>query len=283
MQTDTAQRFIFENSAIRGAIVRLDRSYHAISQQRAYPPSVLQFLGETLVANILLSDTLKYEGQTTMQMQHDGPLKMLVAKCNHHLHIRGLAQWDESCSDLLLRDSFKNGQLIITVQPDQRVDFYQSIVKINNQPIAQVMEHYFLQSEQLPTRLWLAVNHESAVGLLIQQLGQNKHDQEQKNAIWDEVTLLTDTVTENELLTLDNQTLLHRLYHEHDLRLFDPKPLEFRCGCNLTKMEGAILTMGHDEAVELLKQQKKIVVTCEYCNYEYSFAEAEIQAIFAKH
>lgn len=283
MQTDSVQRFMFENSAIRGEIVRLEHSYHTISQQRMYPPSVLQFLGETLVASVLLSSTLKYEGQITMQMQHDGPLQMLVAKCNNHLHIRGLAQWDETCGDQQLHDSIKEGKLVITVQPDNRVDFYQSVVEIKNKPIAEVMEHYFVQSEQLPTRLWIAANQQFAVGLLIQQLGQEAEDLNQKQIIWEEITLLTDTVTEDELLNLDNQTLLHRLYHESDVRLFNPKPVEFRCSCSLTKMQGAILIMGREEAQTLLNQYKKIAVKCEYCNNEYSFSEAEVQAILANH
>jgi molecular chaperone Hsp33 len=283
MKTDYAQRFIFEGSAIRGEIVRLEQSYHTISQQRDYPPSVLKFLGETLVSNVLLSTTIKYQGQTTMQIQQDGPLQLLVAKCNNHLHIRGLAKWDDKYSDQKLNDSVKNGQLVITVQPDNQVDVYQSVVKLNNQPVAQVMDHYFSQSEQLSTRVWLAVNHEFAVGLLIQQVGQDGQDEEQKKAMWEEIVMLTNTVTENELLTLDDKTLLHRLYHEYDLRLFEPKPVEFRCSCSLTKMEGAILTMGRAEAIKLLDQYKKISVKCEYCNYEYSFTEAEAHAILANH
>lgn len=283
MKTDSVQGFLFENSAIRGQIVRLEHSFHTISQQREYPSCVLRFLGETLVANVLLTTTLKYEGQTTMQMQQDGPLKMLVAKCNNHLHIRGMAQWDEMASDRDLSEMVRNGQLVITVQPDNQTDVYQSVVKINNQPTAQVMEHYFSQSEQLPTRLWFAVNHQYAVGLLIQQLGQQEKDQVDKDRLWEEVIMLTDTVTENELLNLGNETLLHRLYNEHDLRLFEPKPVEFRCSCNFTKMQGAILIMGRDEAIELLNQYKKLTVTCEYCNNEYTFSEEQVREILSNH
>ncbi len=283
MITDSAQGFIFENSAIRGQIVRLERSFQTIGQQREYPAAVLRFLGETLVSNVLLSTTLKYQGQITMQMRPNGPLEMLVAKCDNDLRVRGLAQWDEECAEYTLTDSVQSGQLVITVQPENQVDVYQSVVNINHQPIAQVMEHYFSQSEQLPTRLWLAVDQKRAVGLLIQQLGEDKLDLEQSKAIWEEVVILTNTVTQNELLNLDNKTILHRLYHEHDLRLFEPKPVEFRCGCNFTKMQGAILIMGRDEAIVLLNQYKKLTVKCEYCNSEYAFTEDEVLAILANH
>ncbi|MDQ2993353.1 MAG: Hsp33 family molecular chaperone HslO [Pseudomonadota bacterium] len=283
MHTDYAQRFIFQNSAIRGEIVRLERSLHTISQQREYPSSVLKFLGETLVANVLLTTTLKFEGQITMQMQHDGPLQMLVAKCNHHLQIRGVAQWDETCSDQQLQNSFKHGKLVITLQQNDRVDFYQSVVAINNQPIAQVMEHYFVQSEQLPTRLWLASNANVTVGLLVQQIGQEESDREASESCWEEVIMLTSTITENELLNLDNETLLHRLYHEHEVRLFNPKPVTFHCGCNITKMQGAILVMGREEALKLLNEFKNVSVKCEYCNNEYTFTEAEVLDILANH
>lgn len=283
MNNDCAQSFMFENSAIRGQLVRLDRSFHTISQQRDYPSSVLRFLGATLVSNVILSTTLKYQGQTTIQIQQEGPLRVLVAKCNNHLHIRGVATWDDKATNAALAQSVKHSQLVITVQPDNQVDPYQSIVNINDQPIAQVMEHFFVQSEQLPTRLWLAVNDQFAVGLLIQQLGHDKCDHEEKKAAWDEVVMLSSTVTENELLTIDNETLLRRLYHQHDVRLFEPKPVEFRCSCSFVKMQAAILVMSREEIIQLLNQYKKITVTCEYCNSEFGFSEAQIQEILANH
>ncbi len=283
MKKDYVQRFIFEGAPIRGEIVRLENSFNIISQQRDYPSFVLKFLGETLVSNVMLSTTLKYEGQTTMQMRQEGPLEMLVAKCNNHLHIRGLAKWDEDSSFEDLKDTLNNGQLVITVQPENQVDVYQSIVKISYQPVAQVMEHYFSQSEQLKTRLWLAVNHQFAVGLLLQLVGQDKHDEEQTKALWEEIVMLTATLTEEELLTLDDLTLLRRLYHEYDLRMFEQKPIEFRCTCNTTKMESAILVMGQDEANKILNQYKKLTVKCEYCNNEYTFSEADVRAVFARH
>lgn len=281
MKSDTVQRFIFENSAIRGEIVHLTHSFVTISQQRDYPAYVLQFLGETLAASVLLTSTIKYEGQLTMQIQQEGPLRILVAKCNNDLHIRGLAQWDETASHQQLQHSIRQGKLVITVQPNNH-EPYQSIVAINDQPTAQVLEHYFVQSEQLPTRLWLAVNNHSAVGLLIQQLG-SEEDEQQKSNLWEEVCLLTDTVSDKELLHLDNETLLHRLYHEHDVRLFEPKSVAFRCSCNLTKMENAILMMGQNEIDQLLKEFKEITVKCEYCNSEYSFTEEHVKAIMVHH
>lgn len=283
MQKDYVQRFIFEGKPIRGEIIRLEKSFSIITQQRDYPSFVLKFLGETLVSNVMLSTTLKYEGQTTMQMRQEGPLEMLVAKCNNQLHIRGLAKWNDNASFEELKNTLNNGQLVITVQPDNQVDVYQSIVKISHQPVAQVMEHYFSQSEQLKTRIWLAVNHQYAVGLLIQQVAQTDNKEDENNAFWDEIVMLTNTITENELISLDDLTLLRRLYHEYDLRMFETKPVEFRCTCNMTKMEGAILVMGQDEAYNILKQHKKLSVKCEYCNNEYTFSEAEVRAVFANH
>lgn len=129
----------------------------------------------------------------------------------------------------------------------------------------------------------MAVNHQYAVGLLIQQVGQDQHGEEHKKALWDDIIMLTNTITEDELLNLDDLTLLRRLYHEYDLRMFEPKPVEFRCSCNMTKMEGAILVMGQKEADEVLKQYKTLSVKCEYCNNEYTFSEAEVRAVFAHH
>lgn len=284
MQTDISQRFLFEHHAIRGEIVRIERAYQTILSQRPYPESITHFLGQTLLANILLSNTLKYEGQTTIQMQQeDSPIKMLVTKCNHHSHIRALASWHESCSDSILSDTLSKGKLVITVQPDHNTNFYQSIVAIDQQAISTVMEHFFLQSEQIPTRLWLAADQHRAVGIALQKMPTNENAQLTEDDIWEEVVLLADTLSQQELLSLNNTDILHRLYHQHDVRIFEPKPITFQCSCSQSKMEGALLATGKEEAEQILEEHQAIVVTCEYCQAEFSFSPEQVHTIFSHH
>lgn len=281
IRPDTCQRFIFNELPIRGEIVRINHSLQTILGQKVYPTVIAKFLSETLLANILLCSTLKFNGQITMQVQQEtGPIKLLVAKCDNHLNIRGVAQWDEDCGENMLLRNLQQGHLVITTQLNNRTDFNQSIVHIKEQPIAQVMEHFFEQSEQIPTRLWLRASENSAAGLLLQQLPDSKS---QGQELWEEINMLTETITDHELLHDDTLSLLHKLYHEHDIRLLDERPVSFKCACSVAKMENAVRTAGYDEAKKVLEEFKSLVVTCEFCQHQYAFSAAEVEAMFNAH
>lgn len=283
MQRDFSHRFIFENQPLRGVLVRIEESYQTILSQRDYPKVIQGFLGEVLLSNILLCNDLKYSGEITMQMQQENsPIKMLVAKCNDQLQIRGLASWREGFHEQMLIENLSAGRLIITMQPSEKRQQYQSIVEIASQPISQIMEFFFQQSEQLPTSIWMATSDKSAVAILLQQLPSEDGRLEAVD-IWKEVNVLTETVTMDELFQLDTETLLHRLYSEHDLRLFESKPVQFYCPCSQSKMEGALLMMGYEEAIGILDQHQVILVTCEYCQQEFGFDREQVRTIFSRH
>ncbi|MDF1645725.1 MAG: Hsp33 family molecular chaperone HslO [Legionellaceae bacterium] len=279
--TDTLQRFLFKDTCVRGKIIRLDSTLKTIVQQHDFPFEICELLSQTLCATVLLSAMLKYDGQLTMQFQGEGPLKMLVAKCDNHHNVRGAANWDKESLPSDLKNDFENGELIITIQKNKPNQRYQSIVKINHQSISQSLENYFLQSEQVETRLWLAYDksREEAVGLLLQKLPDETDAQSQ----WQHIQMLANTITDKELLNWDNETLLTQLFNEETIQLFEPQPVRFYCPCNVEKMLNAITVLGEEEALSMLSVNRLIEVTCEYCNKQFEFNADEIKRLFTRH
>lgn len=277
---DTCQRFMFEQAPIRGEFVHLSESYRTIMNQHRYPTVIRELLGEALVAAVLLAEIIKFEGELTLQFQSDGPVSLLVAKCNSKGDIRGLATWRDDISPINVPSALGEGQLVVTITYDNQVKPYQSIIPLHHQTISQALEAYFMQSEQLPTRFYIAVSSEGACGLLLQILPNESS--EALNNTWEEVVILADTLASDELLTLENSEILRRLYHEHDLRLFDSTSIQFKCHCSVERMEGAIFTLGQEETELILKTDKEIKVTCEYCNNTYGFDKAQVLDIFSK-
>ena len=167
---DQIQRFLFTDLNIRGAIVRLEKSFQTIIAQHHYPKPIAVLLGEALLATVLMTNTIKFRGQMTVQFQGEGPLEMLVAKCDHLNNIRGLAQWvnDALAGDVV--SAISAGSLVVTIEPYDQVKPYQSVVPVENRKIAGALEHYFNLSEQLATRFWLKVVDGQAFGLMLQTL-----------------------------------------------------------------------------------------------------------------
>lgn len=282
---DIVQSFIFENANVRGEIVRLDESFQTIVKQHAYPEAIRTLLGELLVTSCLLNGIIKTKGRLTVQFQGKDPLKLILAQCSNEFNIRGLAQWEGDLSEEDLLLALKNGVLAIMIDPDATTSRYQGIVSWQGNSLTESIEGYFRDSEQLPTRLWLAVNETTAVGFLLQTLpseGTKKINPVIPGEDWEHILCLTETITAEELLTLDNYTLLHRLYSQEEVRVFEPAPVAFGCTCSTQRGEHAIFMLGQEEAEQELKDKQIIVVTCEFCNSEYKFDKVDVATIFKK-
>lgn len=278
MVQDSIQRFIFENTDIRGEIVRLNATYCEILSKHHYPSVIKNILGEALIAACLLSATLKYDGQLTIQFQSQGTLKLLVAKCNQNNEIRALAQYDETA--LLNNDNlFINGQLVVTIEPDNKVKPYQSIIPLTENSIAANIENYFGQSVQIPTKIMLATAAQQAVAVLLQLLPNQTQSSEDRENFWQHAVHLAETLKSEELLQLSNETILHRLYHQEILRLFEPQPVSFVCQCSLARMESVVKMLGQPETDDIFKTKQIIDITCEYCNKVYSFDRIDVAKI----
>lgn len=274
---DSLRRFVFEDSSVRGELVYLDATWQAVLARRDYPPSVRALLGEAMAAAVLLSATIKFTGSFTLQIQGDGPVYLLVVQCTSERTLRGLARWKGSVSDGPLDEMFGGGRLAITIDPGQAKERYQGIVELGSGRIQDALEDYFRRSEQLATHLWLAADANRAVGMLLQNLPGENADQD----AWGRVVHLGKTLTDAELLELPAREILHRLFHEEDVRLFGREPVSFRCGCSREAIEDILRRLGYDEVRDILREQGRVKVDCEFCGQHYEFDPVDARQVFA--
>ena len=276
MQSDSLHRFLFEHVAIRGELVHLDASYQAVLEKHDYPSVVQKLLGEMMAALALLSATLKYKGRLSAQLQGNGPLSLLVVETDHERHMRAIAHWQGELPEGDLAALAGDGRLAITVEQESG-ERYQSVVALTGNSLADALTDYLMRSEQLDTLLWLAADQQRAAGLLIQKLPEQDGDAED----WNRISQLSGTITNTELLELDGRDVLHRLYHQEDIRLFDPMPVSFRCNCSRERVTGMLRNLGIDEIHAILEEQGSIEVACEFCNHKYAFDSVDAEQLFA--
>jgi molecular chaperone Hsp33 len=277
---DCLQRFIFENSHVRGEHVQLDRSIQEIIGQRKYPLVISKYLRQIAVVACLLSATIKFKGRLTIQFQSSGAFSLLVAQYTHDRRIRALARFDETKASGDFKKCFEQGELVVSVLQDNQTVAYQSIVPLSGKSVAQAMEDYFFQSVQLPTKIFIATRVKQGVGFLLQKLPDTKLEAKEE-ILWEHVITLANTLTEKELLALDLSNLLFRLFQEESIRIFAPEKIKFSCNCSKFRMEGPVGMMGEEEAMSLLSTHKMIEVTCDFCGESYRFERQEVEAIFS--
>ncbi|MCV6627000.1 MAG: Hsp33 family molecular chaperone HslO [Cellvibrionaceae bacterium] len=285
---DSLQHFIFENSDIRGEVISLAEAYQQVraNNSRAeggLPEPVLRLLGEFMAAVSLLSGTLKFEGVLTLQAKGSGPMPMIMAEASYQKGLRAAVQVD-AASQIGDAPSFtellgQGGLLAILIQPDKG-ERYQGIVPLEKPELAACLEDYFAQSEQLATRIWLAADQAHAGGLMLQALPQQLADAEHNECHWQHLVALADTIKNDELLGLDAHTILHRLFHEEQLRLFDPQPVAFACSCSEQRCASAIMAMGQAEAEQIVAEQDLITMDCHFCGQQYQFGPEQLAKLF---
>lgn len=277
-ETDSLQRFLFEHANIRGEIAHLKECYQTIMQQRPYPPMVKNLLGEALVSCLLLAGSIKFEGEISLQFQGDKRLSLLLVQCDHQLNVRAFAAYEEGLDIKDYAEAFLQGKMVLTINQYNKTQAYQSIVPLQSTSMSENLTHYFAQSEQVASKVWLAVGDDMAAGMLLQLMpGQDSIQREQ---FWEYAVHLGQTVSEQELLNLDNATLLHRLYHETELRLFDSRSVRFRCRCSEEKMKEVLKILGEEEAKQLLQEKGTIDISCDFCNKQYSYDPIDITMLF---
>lgn len=276
--SDSLQRFIFEHAPIRGELVQLAATWQAVTERHAYPAPLRQVLGELMAAGALLAATLKFEGTMILQLHGSGPVKLIVVECSSGHAMRATAKWDGDIPEGNLRTLLGNGRFAISLVPESGQQSYQGVVDLNADSIAAALEHYMATSEQIATRIWLASDDNRSAGLLLQKLPERESADDDA---WPRAEHLASTVKPEELLGLEPQQLLHRLFHEEDLRVFEPRPVFFRCSCSRDRVVGMLRMLGRDEVRGVIAERGEVEVHCEFCNRRYAFDAVDSEAIFA--
>ncbi len=276
---DQLHRYLFENHAVRGELVTVSDTFQHMLANHDYPVPVKNLLGEMLVATSLLTATLKFSGDITVQLQGDGPLKLAVINGNHQQQMRGVARLQgDIAADSSLRDMVGNGYLVITITPTEG-ERYQGVVGLDGDDVAACLENYFQQSEQLPTRLFIRTGEhdgrQCAAGMLLQVLPAQHGNRED----FDHLTQLTATVKAEELFGLPANDVLYRLYHQENVTLYEPQPVEFKCHCSRERCADAMMTLPADEVSDILAQDGQIDMHCDYCGSHYLFNAQDIDNI----
>ena len=293
---DTLQRFLFENLAVRGELVHLEATWQAILERHSYPAPVQKILGELMSAVSLLLATLKFKGQLIAQIQGDGPVSLLVVEGTTDKTLRATATLNEGQNDFSdgsLQGVFGDARLVITLEPEQG-ERYQGIVALKGENLAAALTDYLLRSEQLDTDLWLVADDKQAAGLLIQKLPDTEKVKSSSNILsfdsseenidldgWNRIQQLSSTIKDEELLLLGAEEIIHRLYHEEDVRMFDAEQISFRCHCTRERVAKMLISLGEEEVKSMIEELSTIEVACEFCNHNYSFDAVDAEQLFA--
>jgi len=276
---DTLQRFLFEHAPIRGEVAHLDATWLAVLERHEYPTPLRRILGELMAAGALLAATLKFEGAIILQLQGVGPVNLIVVECTSERTLRATAKWTgDLADDAGLADLLGAGRFVITLVPGEGRQSYQGIVEIDAAGVGASLEQYMQRSEQLDTRLWLAAGEDRVAGLLLQKLPAADDPDADS---WNRATHLAETLTDSELLELPPKSLLHRLYHQEDIRLFEPRPVSFRCSCSNERVDAMLRMLGYDEVRSIVDERDTVEVTCEFCNRSYEYDRVDAEQLFA--
>jgi molecular chaperone Hsp33 len=273
-----SQRFTLDNLDVRGQVVRLSSVCRTLLDGRDYPEHVMNYLGEMACVAVLVGAGLKHAGRATLQIQGGRNAKLAVVDCTQELGVRGMASFDPVEIPATFAEWVEGARLALTLSQFDSGQMYQSIVPVSGLTVAECFEHYFDQSEQLPTHLWLAANAEGAGALLLQKLP--KADEKDPDG-WARVEQLAASVTAEELTRLDSVPLLTRLFHEEDVRLYEPRTVFCDCRRDIEKVKNMLRSLGREELDTTLDEVGEIVVRDDMCNEEYRFGRADVALLFA--
>ncbi|MCH9637899.1 MAG: Hsp33 family molecular chaperone HslO [Betaproteobacteria bacterium] len=271
------QRFLLDDLNIRGAIVHLDSVWQQMLQDRDYPMPVMEVLGEISAIALLMSNNLKQTGCLTIQLNGNGPVSMLVIDCNETLHLRAMAKCEQHIEPLPVLDLLGNGQLVLTLNMPSMKESYQSIVSLDGNNIAGIFEHYFKQSEQLPSRLFITTSSDAVLGILLQKLPTA--DQQDPDG-WTRAEALAATIFDQSLFERTAEEILTHLFLEETIRIFDAQTVQYGCHEDPAKIYALLRSLGREEVDSILQEFGEVVINDDICNREYRFDALMIDAVF---
>lgn len=276
VKTDVLNRYLFDGKHARGELVQLTKAYQEIIALHEYPPGVQALLGELVAATCLLTATLKFEGEITVQLQGDGPISYMSVNGDDKQNMRGIARLAEPTDGIGLKALIGKGTMVITIRPEKG-EPYQGVVALDKDNLADCLAHYFEVSEQIPTKIWLFNNADNTqvAGSLIQLL-PDSDSKETQLSDFEHLCQLTNTIKAEEIFSLDAEDLLYRLYHQEEVRLFEPQSVNYQCSCSEEKCLTAISQVSPSELISIIEEQGCVSMTCEYCLTTYKFDEPKL-------
>jgi len=268
------QTFVLEDSGIRGALVRLGETWQQVVAAHDYPPAVRTLLGEGVVATVLLASGLKTTPSVSLQLQGEGPLRLLLIQCTDGQRVRGMASFKPADGDTPL---LGEGRLVVNLDTGKPNGFFQGIVPLTSAKLDECLESYFAQSEQLETRLVLRSDEQRVAGLLLQILPG--HGEERAVDAFETAAACAATVSVDELTRLAAEELLPKLFAGQSIRLFAARPVAHDCRCTPERLAGVVRMLGPDEVKTLLAEQGHVELKCEFCNRAFRYDDVQVDAI----
>lgn len=292
--TDQFKKYLLPDHSTRIQAVKLTSAWQTGLVHQHYPECVQRLLGELTSAAVLLATNIKFDGALVLQLQGDGPVALVVVECTADLSIRAtvtLREGHDIPADGTLQsllNTHGKGRFVVVLDPNRDttdLEPYQGIVPMEGDSVAQVLELYMRNSEQLDTRIWLASDAQNSAGLLLQRLpdhggtAEEDHD-ESRDETWARVCHLASTVSYEELLALDTDTLIHRLFWEEDLIAFEPQGVRWHCPCTRERVANMLRMLGQAEIEDILGEQEKIDISCNFCGKPYQFDAVDCASLF---
>lgn len=293
MAADSLNRFLLRDASVRGEIVSIGGAWREVVSRHEFPASVRDCLGELCAAGLLLAASLKFDGTLVLQIHGDGPVALLVVECQADGSFRATAKLREGheCPDdadlATLVNANGQGRFVVTLDPgtaSPNRQPYQGIVPFEGDTVSEMLERYMARSEQVPTRLWIAADASRAVGLLLQRLpdegGTAAGRPPRDGDGWNRLQKLAETVTRDELLGLEPDRVLHRLFWQEALHGFETREPRFACSCSRDKVASMLRMLGRDEVDSIIAERGAVSVHCEFCNTPYEFDAIDSAQLF---
>jgi molecular chaperone Hsp33 len=293
--TDQFRKYLLPDHSSRVQAVKLSSAWQTGTAHQPYPESIQRLLGEMVSAAVLMATNIKFDGALVLQLQGNGAIALMVAECTADLAIRATVTvreghdipQDGTLQSLLNADG--KGRLVVVLDPNRDttdIEPYQGIVPLEGTSLSQVLEHYMRHSEQLDTRIWLAADAHRCAGLLLQRLPDHGGEMKVADAAsapdetWKRICVLAGTVTHEELLSLDTEALIHRLFWEEDLIAFAAQSVEWHCPCTRERVANMLRSLGQREVDDILSEQDAIEIACNFCGKRYVFDPVDSAGLF---
>lgn len=275
MSADTVTPFGFESLPVRGALIHLSRTWRRMQRDHEYDALVVETLGHAAAATGLIAQSLKFDGAVTLQILGGDALQMLVIQCTDDLDVRGMAAVSKDCAARDFGQLTQGAKCAVTVDSGGRP--YQGIVEIGEASLAASLEHYFRQSMQVPSHIALVANADVASGVLLQQVPGEHMDEDD----WNRLGFLIRTLSTGDFEGEAGLELIGKLFAEDDVRVYQPRSVDFRCRCSAARTEDVLKMLGEAEARQALAEQGGIEVICEYCGRRRHFDAVDIERLFS--